>query len=246
MVSLFRQLVDEQVRASYELHKDDIEKNNDNIPSEFVRENPEEKISLGLKVERPKKKVKTSGVFDDDDDDDDDSDNDKATKKSSTSETKTGKLIANIKADKEIKKMNNLKIVDKIQEEDKKGIEKFKRKDYWLYEDIIVKVMNKKLGDGKFYKKKAKVLQVIDKYRGRIEFLESKTRVEIDQEELETVIPSPNHEVLILNGKGRGCVASLLELDEKNYCVKVKIEEGKYKGDIVSKVEYEDISKFVG
>ena len=34
--------------------------------------------------------------------------------------------------------------------------EKMNRKDYWLHEDIVVKVISKKLGD-KYYKKKAYV-----------------------------------------------------------------------------------------
>ena len=28
------------------------------------------------------------------------------------------------------------------------------RKDYWLHEGIVVKVLNKRLGDGKYYKEK--------------------------------------------------------------------------------------------
>ena len=37
-------------------------------------------------------------------------------------------------------------------------IEKESRKDYWLHENIVVKIMDKKLGDGRFYKQKARIL----------------------------------------------------------------------------------------
>lgn len=47
-----------------------------------------------------------------------------------------------------------LTAVEEIIQQEIKKKEKFSRKDYWLTENIIVKVMNKKLADGKYYKKK--------------------------------------------------------------------------------------------
>ena len=40
------------------------------------------------------------------------------------------------------------------------------RTENWLYGGIIVKILNKKVGGGKFYKKKARVERVIDQYLG--------------------------------------------------------------------------------
>ena len=37
------------------------------------------------------------------------------------------------------------------------------RKDHWLTKGIVVKVMNKKLGDGKYYKAKGVVKEVVDR-----------------------------------------------------------------------------------
>ena len=37
------------------------------------------------------------------------------------------------------------------------------RKDHWLTEGIVVKVMNKKLGGGKYYKAKGVVKEVVDR-----------------------------------------------------------------------------------
>lgn len=38
------------------------------------------------------------------------------------------------------------------------------RKDYWLSPGLVVKVMNKKVGEGRFYKAKGTVLEVIERY----------------------------------------------------------------------------------
>ena len=61
-------------------------------------------------------------------------------------------------------------------------------KDNWLYPGIYVKIVNKKLSDGKFYNKKGIIVRVIDFYIGEIQ-LDDGTVVRIDQEHLETVIP---------------------------------------------------------
>lgn len=63
-------------------------------------------------------------------------------------------------------------------EEQKK--EKANRKDYWLHEGIVVKFISKSLGD-KFYKQKAVVKEVIDKYTAKVKFLETGEKVKVDQ-----------------------------------------------------------------
>ncbi|MCI05565.1 DNA/RNA-binding protein KIN17-like, partial [Trifolium medium] len=75
-----------------------------------------------------------------------------------------------------------------IREEERKK-EKINRKDYWLHEGIVVKVMSKALEEKGYYKQKGVVRKVIGKYIGEIEMLESKHVLRVDQEELETVIP---------------------------------------------------------
>jgi len=75
----------------------------------------------------------------------------------------------------------------KLREEAKK--DKQNRKDYWLAPDIVVKVLNKTVGDGKFYKQKAVVLKVEELYRAMIKVLDTGAKLIIDQRDLETVIP---------------------------------------------------------
>lgn len=72
-------------------------------------------------------------------------------------------------------------------EESKK--EQQNRKDYWLAKGIVVKVTNKKLADGAYYKLKGVIKQVHDKFVGEIEMLDSGDVIKIDQDYCETVIP---------------------------------------------------------
>ncbi len=104
-------------------------------------------------------------------------------------------------------------------------------------------VINKKLGGGKYYKQKGRVERVLDKFVGEVSLLESGGRLRIDQEELESVIPAVGGAVLILNGKGKGLLAELLELDVDKYAARVRVLEGSLKGEVVKGVAYEDISK---
>lgn len=126
------------------------------------------------------------------------------------------------------------------QEESKK--EKTNRKDYWVCENIVVKVMTKSLGDD-FYKCKGVIREVVDKYTAVVKMLETGQKVKLDQTHLETVIPAIGRKVKVVNGAYRGSVANLLKLDEKNYCVSIEISSGPLKGRIVDNIQYEDISK---
>merc|ERR1712070_551531 len=133
--------------------------------------------------------------------------------------------------------------------------------EYWLRPNLIVKIMNKDLfptpqgGTLSLYKKKGVVKNVIDQYVGEIEVLrddidQEPLIIRIDQEELETVLPKPQSlssetdkgQVLILQGKGRGCKGKLIGLCEEEFCGNVLVLEGKRKGKL-RKIAYEDICK---
>lgn len=81
-----------------------------------------------------------------------------------------------------------------VEEERKKEaarqtIDKSERTDYWLQPGIIVKIKNKKVGDGKFYKMKGVVVRVIEQFVGEVSIIESSSVIRIDQDHLETVLP---------------------------------------------------------
>lgn len=136
-----------------------------------------------------------------------------------------------------------LSALEALMREEEMKKEKINRKDYWLCEGIIVKVMSKNLAEKGYYKQKGVVRKVIDKYVGEIEMLDGKHVLRVDQEELETVIPQIGGLVRIVNGAYRGSNARLLGVDTDKFCAKVQIEKGVYDGRVLKAVEYEDICK---
>ena len=105
----------------------------------------------------------------------------------------------------------------------------------WIHKKIIVKIMNKKLGE-KFYKKKA-FIESTDGFVATVQVIENGKRAKVDQEDLETVIPSKGRPVVILTGPNRGDVADLTKLDADKFAAVVELD-----GKEVS-FPYEDISK---
>lgn len=138
---------------------------------------------------------------------------------------------------------NGKSALDELMREEEKAKERSNRKDYWLCEGVIVKVMSKALAEKGYYKQKGVVRKVIDKYVGEIEMVESKHVLRVDQEELETVIPQIGGLVRIVNGAYRGSKARLLAVDMEKFCAKVQIEKGIYDGRVLKAIEYEDICK---
>ncbi|KAL3630478.1 DNA/RNA-binding protein kin17 [Castilleja foliolosa] len=137
----------------------------------------------------------------------------------------------------------NGSVLDELMKEEEKAKERSNRKDYWLSQGIIVKVMSKDLADKGYYKQKGVVRKVIDRYCGEIEMLENKHMLRVDQEELETVLPQIGGIVKIVNGAYRGERARLLTIDTEKFCAKVQIEKGIYDGRVLKAVDYEDICK---
>lgn len=121
-----------------------------------------------------------------------------------------------------------------------------KRKDYWLHRDIVVRIISQKLAGGEYYKRKAVVDRVIDRYEAEVEVLESSRKagdggdvLRLDQDDLETVVPKePGEKVRILNGRHRGSKARVVSLDKREYRAELRLAEG---GGIVE-VDYEDFS----
>ncbi|RHY29834.1 hypothetical protein DYB32_004821 [Aphanomyces invadans] len=107
--------------------------------------------------------------------------------------------------------------------------ERVNRLDYWIDQGLIVKVMDKQVGDGAYYKQKGVVLRVLDKYVAEVRMLETRDVLRVDQDDLETVIPVVGGTVRIVNGLGRGALATLLSIDEGAYSAAVQITSGSKK-----------------
>lgn len=149
----------------------------------------------------------------------------------------------NRKIDNNGSKVSGNSALEELMREEEKVKEKMNRKDYWLCEGIIVKVMSKALADKGYNKQKGVVRKVIDKYVGEIEMLEKKHVLRVDQDELETVIPQIGGLVRIVNGAYRGSNARLLGVDTDKFCAQVKIEKGVYDGRVLNAIDYEDVCK---
>eukprot|EP01137_Pigoraptor_chileana_P025141 Opistho-2@94169 len=128
--------------------------------------------------------------------------------------------------------------LDRIMEDDMRRKEKVVHRDYWLAEGIVVKVLNKKLGDGRYYKAKGVVDKVIDRYVAEISMIESGDRLKLDQEHLETVLPAIGGSVLLVNGPHRGSKGRLESINVDAFSASVKLADR-----TVNDVPYEDICK---
>lgn len=113
----------------------------------------------------------------------------------------------------------------------KKQEEEAKRQklENWVTKDIVVKVTNKKIGGGEYYKRKGVITAVEDKFCATVELLDSGDILKLDQDDLETVIPKAGRKVKIVNGIGRGAVAKLLSISVDDFCASVRIETGSRK-----------------
>lgn len=131
-----------------------------------------------------------------------------------------------------------------IMREQEQAKEKVNRKDYWLCEGLIVKVMSRVLADKGYYKQKGVVIRIIGKYVGEIKMLDSGDILKVDQEELETVLPQIGGIVRIVNGAYRDNNARLMAIDTRKFSARVQLERGKYDGREIAAIDYEDICKF--
>ncbi|XP_057366863.1 DNA/RNA-binding protein KIN17-like [Daphnia carinata] len=207
------------------------------VYTELKRENPEEKIQiqLGSKIKKEEVQLVPSSSFADK--------KDVKPGKSSDADDSTFKMpySKDIKKEKTTEK-RKLSALDEIMREQEASKEKSGRKDYWLTENIVVKVVTKSLGD-KYYKKKGFIKQVIDKYGAMVTMIDTGHTLKLDQSHLETVIPAEGRTVMVVNGAYRGYRAVLKSLDAKNFCVTIIIDSGPVKGRVVEGVQYEDICK---
>ncbi|CAD8096324.1 unnamed protein product [Paramecium sonneborni] len=121
-----------------------------------------------------------------------------------------------------IKYKNNQNTVNQPQQVTEQVIDDFP----WIQENIVVKVIDKQLNNGKYYGKKGIVRRVLDQYGGLIEIQSSnKEKVIIDQKFLQTVIPKIGNLVMILkDGQHRGKVGKLESIHQDNYSGSVYLE----------------------
>ena len=140
-------------------------------------------------------------------------------------------------------KLEKQKHLKEKESKDSLGL-KDRRKENWIQEGIIVRIISKKLGKKSYYKQKGVVEAVKNKFTAIIA-LEGKDIgdvLHVYQRDLETVIPKKTgKEVLILNGRGRGFEAIVESLDKDNYkAVLTLLDKSKQR---ITDVDFEDFSE---
>jgi DNA/RNA-binding protein KIN17 len=128
-------------------------------------------------------------------------------------------------------------------EQSKKKARTSSRKDHWVARDIVVKVMNKAVGGGKYHKEKGVIVKVHDLYVAEVEMLASGDVLKLDQQDLETVIPKLGGKVLVVNGPHDGCTGRLERINTDKFCASVTLDSGADAGRMVE-LPYEDFSKY--
>lgn len=114
---------------------------------------------------------------------------------------------------------------------------KLKEDDSWILPGIIVKMMNKEVGDGIFYKKKGEIIKLKDNYTADVKMIEAGKTLRVDQDDLETVIPGEGKQVMVLKGPHRGTIGILADVLVEEFKVIVELEED------LAQFPYEHVSK---
>eukprot|EP00697_Spironema_sp_BW2_P003799 gnl/Spiro4/1504_TR813_c0_g1_i1.p1 gnl/Spiro4/1504_TR813_c0_g1~~gnl/Spiro4/1504_TR813_c0_g1_i1.p1 ORF type:complete len:512 (+),score=98.63 gnl/Spiro4/1504_TR813_c0_g1_i1:69-1604(+) len=114
--------------------------------------------------------------------------------------------------------------------------------DHWLVPHIVVKFLGRELAGGKFYGCKGVVEEVVQKYGARIRLIDSGKQMIADQSQLETVLPALGGRVRVVNGPHRGCSATLLAINVKDFCASIRLESGAGTDSTVS-APYEHVCK---
>ena len=127
------------------------------------------------------------------------------------------------------------------EEEEKMKAKKF-RQDHWLTEGIVVKVMTKKLGE-EYYKSKGHVREVINRYEGVIDLIDTDVSIKVDQKYLETVLPAIGRTVKVVNGPYVGSHATLLAIDVDSFTCQIKLTDGPFIGRKLDRIAYDDVCK---
>ncbi|KPJ02266.1 DNA/RNA-binding protein KIN17 [Papilio xuthus] len=190
--------------------------------TEFKRENSQERLTLNINLKR--KPEERSDLT-----------------KSALQAQKTKEESSSSKK-KKIEEKNKQSALDAIKEMQEKARERANRKDHWLTEGIIVKIVTKSLGD-KFFKRKAVIDRVVDKYAAHVKLVDDNVKLKLDQNHLETVIPSTGRLVKFVNGAYNGQNGVLKKIYVEGYCCDVEISSGPLSGRLVKGVQYEDVSK---
>lgn len=98
------------------------------------------------------------------------------------------------------------------------------QEDVWICQNIVVKVMSPSLKEHGYFKRKGRITKV-EGYEAEIEMFDSGDVIRVDQQELETVIPSAGKRVLVVRGPHKGKTGTLESLLKERYGAMIKIHD---------------------
>lgn len=111
------------------------------------------------------------------------------------------------------------------QAEDSKADGKKKKKLKWILPNIYLRVISKDYRGGKYYQEVGYVNDILDSRSFSFIMKSGELFEDLEERQLETVMPKVGEKVLILKGQHRGIIGVLKERNKKENSVLVKIEE---------------------
>lgn len=116
-------------------------------------------------------------------------------------------------------------------------------KSHWLHPNIRVRIIGKSFENGKYYNKKAKILDVTSSESCTCRTEENKILDDVHEKYLETIIPkSKGSYVMVVGGKYKGKHAKLLERKKSECLATVQLISNKH----VTTLSFDNISEFTG
>eukprot|EP01071_Lankesteria_metandrocarpae_P004914 Lankesteria_metandrocarpae@DN3745_c0_g1_i1.p1 len=110
----------------------------------------------------------------------------------------------------------------------------------WLSEGIVVRVVDKKLPKV-YFKQKGIVTKVTDRFLATVKILMVNKTIQIDQSNLDPVLPACGGAVLIVRGEYRGLNTVIREVDVENNAVLV--DDPLTSSKNIIRVQFEDVCK---
>lgn len=115
----------------------------------------------------------------------------------------------------------------------------------WLSTGLVVKILAKSLKEAGHYKKKGVVRRISSPHKAEVEILGSEPAVlvEVDERDLETVLPAPGKPVRVVKGDHAGSTGELRAVHEKRFLAEVAVDAADGVRQRVEFLQYDEVCK---
>jgi len=132
--------------------------------------------------------------------------------------------------------------LDEIREEEERKKQRRFQSKSWLFEDIVVKITTKAFGE-RYCGQKGVIIQVRSHFMAMVKVLENGDKLQLNQNDLETVVPGEGRKVMIVNGQYRGNLGKLVRICEDSNSADIRIKKGEHAGITVQKIPFDHLCK---